>query len=483
MFCQMGERSRLCNMLNSLRMGFFEGDKQVSPNGMQVDEARFSDRAQRGEPGETIPERTLSTLRISVADMESLHVRAVGSGNPVLPEFLYQHLPADAMSLMATIPSGLFAVSIPHRFAAGIGYPIRKSPPSNGNGFTIVYSRRTNGRYEVRHVIFASQEFGIAQFHDMAFRWVEETKGRLTIAPDRFGYFVPDQKMWGVILRDSGYTAFDPSLIPLDIAQVLPERPENPMNGNLVARIPIWRGDRQPPGDMLPVFTQIELTFDSGSGPQMSWIPFVEYQRARIVRSRPPDSIIPDFFEWLKRLTSESGFECWSFRQGMFFGDPIEWWGNQNRRRTEHEGIDFVEGMPPGAEICGIPVGTPVRAITEGDAVAVLDDFMNKTVVVRHAAIKNVQGEVFYTLYSHIRPISGRLGAVVKGQVLGFVERSTAVKVPAHLHLTGAWIPHTINPDEIRLHHIDPAFAPVALSDLNDLIRGAVFSTLQRNPD
>jgi hypothetical protein len=57
-------------------------------------------------------ELPLSTLRISIADMIALRVRA---NSPEVPEFLYQALPMTAMSIMATIPRGEFAVSIPNQ--------------------------------------------------------------------------------------------------------------------------------------------------------------------------------------------------------------------------------------------------------------------------------------------------------------------------------------------------------------------------------
>jgi hypothetical protein len=413
----------------------------------------------------------LSTVRISIADMMALHVRTAGTQKAVLPEFLYQGLPTRAVALMATIPYGTFSVSIPHRDSSGIGYPIRKSPPPDADGFVISYARQPNGRYEAVRVMLQGKTFDIVEFRNVACRWVKEHEGRLGPVPGRYAYFAPDRKRWGVILRDSGYTPLDPLQIASGIDRVLQDR-EGLLSADLVARIPVWRGDKQPRGATLPVFTQVELAADPVPGPRSSWIPFVEYRNARNLQSRPPASVVPDFLEWLKLLATESGFENFVFRPGMFFGDRVEWWGNQSRRRTEHEGLDFVEGSKPGAGICAIPEGTKVRSITSGEVVAILDDFLDKTVVVRHSGITNVHGAVFYTLYSHIHPILVP-GPVAKSRILGIVGRSTGVRAPAHLHMSGAWIPPDIHPNQLRMDHIDPAFAPVVLVDFNELIQGS----------
>ncbi len=421
------------------------------------------------------PELPLSTLRISIADMMSLHVRTRGLEHPSTPEILYQGLPAIAMSLMATLPRGHFAVSIPHRGESHIGYAITKLPPSDTDGFIIRYARHPNGRYEAVDILFQDRTYTIAEFHGIACRWVETHAGHLRKIPDRFAYFVPDRKMWGVILRDSGYTALDPSKTSFDIVPVLQNSDKSSIGGELVARIPIWSGDKQLSGTTLPVFSQVDLTLDSNPGPGSSWIPFVEYQSARRLRSRLPASVIADFREWLKMLTAESGFEYWIFRPGMLFGDHIEWWGDRNRRRTEHEGLDFAEGMRPGAAICGIPEGTPVRAMADGKIVSVLDDFLYKTIVIHHPEVTNETGDVFYTFTSHIHPQSGLPGCpVVRGQLLGRVGRSKNSRTPAHLHLTGAWIPQHMPPEEIRLDYIDPAFTPVILVNLNELVHGTM---------
>ncbi len=415
-----------------------------------------------------ITESSLSTLRISIADMMNLRVRAKGLNRKALPEFLYQRLPAQDISVMSTIPCGTFAVSIPHQRIFGCGYEILQTCPP-GNGFVIVYARQPNSRYEAISVLFQGETIGIADFHQRTRQWINERQGWLKAVPGRYAYFAPTRDQWGVILRDNGYTVSDPSKLPNTITQGLRDYAKN-QNGELFARIPFYAGQNQPQGVTLPVFAQMELTLDLHPSSQSVWISFLEYKNVRALRSLPPPSFVPDFLEWLELLTAKSGFERWLFRPGMLFGDRIEWWGDRNRRRTEHEGIDFAEGVQLDSTARGIRESIPIYAITDGDVVAVLDDFLGKTVVTRHPAITQESGDVFYTFLSHIQPASEKLRRVTKGRLIGRVNKSEDTGAPAHLHLSGAWIPQAIQSGAITLDHLHPANTSVALINFNELL-------------
>ncbi len=223
---------------------------------------------------------------------------------------------------------------------------------------------------------------------------------------------------------------------------------------------------------LVPVFSQVEVMSDPDS-PGV-WIGFDEFKRERILRSRLPDTILPDFREWLGRLTEESGFDHWIFYPGMLFGDCMEWWGDGRLRRTIHEGIDFAKGFRCGKGVGAIAAEIPVHSITDGEVAAILDDFIGKSVVVRHSGITRENGDIFHTLLSHIQPEVSKLQSVAKGQVVGRVGRSTGTTAPIHLHLTGAWVPKGLAVDEVGLNLIHPAYSPVSLADFN--------SALQNNP-
>jgi hypothetical protein len=399
--------------------------------------------------------------------MMALRVRAAAPGNPP-PKFLYQQLPQDAMTLMATIPSLTAALSIPQLNGR---HPIlREIPPEPQDGIAIVYERKPNGRYEASEILHRDESFDVAPFHEIACRWVDDTMGGLAPVTGRYAYFAPTREQWGVILRDGGFTVLDPSSMLFEITpEILRVRTGSSASG-LIARVPVYSGRRSSEALPVAVFAEVELTFDPRPGPECPWIRFVEFQKIHAVRSRPPEAIVPLFRKWLEAFAAESGFKSWNFERGMFFGDHLEWWGDKNRRRTSHEGIDFVEGFARDSTVHAIREGTPARAIAAGETIAILDDFLNNTVLVRHSEVRDAEGNVFHFFYSHIHPEKNALGPVAGGQVLGRVGKSTNAGAPAHMHLTGAWIPESIPASEIALDMITAAFTPIVLVNFNSLL-------------
>ncbi len=416
------------------------------------------------------PERAtphFSIIRISIADMSTLRVRTQEGDSPS-PKFLYQLLARDAMTLFATIPSTTSAVSIPQLNGR---YPIsRECPAEPGEDFVITYERRPNGRYEAVEVLSQGAPFSVTEVREIARFWVEGKLGGLAPVPGRHAYFSPTREQWGVIQRDGGFVVLDSSaLIPEITGEITRIRAGSSTSG-LIVRIPVYASSRSPVISPLIVFAQVELTLDPQPGLACRWTSFVEFQRMCALRSRPPEPVIDLFRNWQQLLATESGFKSWSFRRGVFFGDHIEWWGDQSRRRTTHEGIDFVEGFRQDGTIETIRQGTPVRALADGIIVAVLDDFLNKTVVVCHPSIRDAEGAVCHTLYSHIHPENATPGPVVTGQILGRVEKAKNARAPAHMHFTGAWIPESIQASEITMDMISSAFAPIVLINLNALL-------------
>jgi murein DD-endopeptidase MepM/ murein hydrolase activator NlpD len=373
-------------------------------------------------------------IRVSVADMMELQVRR--SNASVQPEFLYQVMPEEAMTLFATLPRGDVHVSIPHS-----RYQIEKAFPPVVDGFILIYSLQLNRSYEATTAIFQNRDFEIGQFCGFAEQWAEDHVGKISVAPGRYIYVSPKVEQWGVILGDKGYVAADPSRLP-----------QGQLAGGVSIRIPVLVGDRQPLGPGLAAFSRVELSIN-----ESPWLSFEEYQNRRILQSQLPQIIIQDLRNWSNRLAEESGIASWNFLPGMLFADHAEWWGNYDRRRTEHEGIDFAP----------IPQGTPVRAIADGEVAAILTDFLDRTVIVRHQSIRNDSAAIFYTLYSHIQPENDLSGRISKGQILGRIGESKSTNAPIHLHLTAAWIPESIRPDELTMTHINPAFAPIVLVNLN----------------
>lgn len=397
-------------------------------------------------------------LRVSIADMIALRVRTGGRQNRELPKVLYQRLPRRALSLGATLPRDAIAVSIP----GSVG---REDREPEAGGFVIVYGRKPNGRYEADSVRFEGREFAFPAFCSVSRKWMEQTAGAANPVPGRYAYLAPSKEEWGVILRDSGFAAHDPERMPSSVTPELRLRLESRESSGLLVRLPVFAGSRSQGEDVLRVFARVEVFPCPGTGPARDWMEYDAYRKRRAVRARPPAPILPGFREWLRRLAEACGFECWNFRPGMLFGDRVEWWRDCCRRPTEHEGIDFAEGFRPGAGICPIPDGTPVPAIACGEVVAILDDFLAKSVVIRHHGMKSPYGEVFHTLLSHIRPEIGVRDAVEACRIVGSVSGTAGAGAPPHLHMTGVWIPEKFDLNCLTMDSIHPAFEPFLLSD------------------
>lgn len=415
------------------------------------------------------PVRSLCTLRISISDMVSLKVRNKELRDPAPPDLLYQVLPEKAMPLMATLPCGDFAVSIPGVSRGAYGYPILKSAPFPAKGFVIVYKRSPGGRYEADQVQHAGAMYALADFIPVAKLWVNQNCGRLKAIPGCHAYVAPSREEWGVFLRDNGYAALDPSAMPPDMNPEILAGLRTPHSSGILARVPVFTGEKILSGEPAPVFAQVEVMADPDS-PNV-WSRFDEYKKERMRRSQLPDAILPVFGEWLSQLTEESGFDYWIVRPGMLFGDCAEWWHDGCRRLTEHEGIDFAEGFRLGKGTCAIADGVPARSVAEGEIVAVFDDFIGKTVVVRHRAITRAGQEVFHTFLSHIRPEPALSQYVTKGQIVGRVGKSTNTTAPMHLHLTGVWIPGSLPQGDIGLHWIHPGCSRASLANFNPVLR------------
>lgn len=162
---------------------------------------------------------------------------------------------------------------------------------------------------------------------------------------------------------------------------------------------------------------------------------------------------------------------CFLFQPGMLFNDTLQWWGARNRRpfshhscgvRHEnnpvlrprpHEGIDICllqrRHLPPER----IRPQMLVPALLSGQLVHFHSDFLGKTLYIRHDQMRK-EGAVLHTLYGHIAAMAGanstgeQLSAgkncssfIDRGQIVGTISSPPATcSVPAHLHISCAWI-------------------------------------------
>lgn len=161
------------------------------------------------------------------------------------------------------------------------------------------------------------------------------------------------------------------------------------------------------------------------------------------MKSCPPDSGFSDGLVRCNRL-SQAGFQEWVFYSGMLFGAQKMWWGKGANRDSPHEGLDLRFYRDSGGCINVLGAGARVPVMHAGEVAAIRDDFLGRSVHVRHA-IRDSDGRCLHTIYGHTSPCDGvRVGGELEaGEVFATVADALGRKTsaPAHLHLSVAWVP------------------------------------------
>ena len=146
------------------------------------------------------------------------------------------------------------------------------------------------------------------------------------------------------------------------------------------------------------------------------------------------------------------GFGQWLFLPGMLFGAMEQWWGDQNRRKTPHEGLDLHYYRAVEGNICHLDSTIKVPVMFSGRIVTVVSDFLGESVFVLHEEYASGKSHL-YTIYGHIAPgqdlHSGKL--VREGDIVGAISsgRGNSYAAPRHLHLSLAWVPDRLPNDSL----------------------------------
>ncbi len=148
---------------------------------------------------------------------------------------------------------------------------------------------------------------------------------------------------------------------------------------------------------------------------------------------------------WITRFGPEDRM-WWGLRDGMKFGDTVNWWGPKQKRPEPlgfHTGIDFVMYQNFQKAWKTIPEGTEVQALYGGTVVSVFQDDMQSTLVVNQEITDTDGGNTLVTIYAHIEPETNvQPGVKIEaGDVLGRIRRSRNERsiVSPHLHLSIGW--------------------------------------------
>ncbi len=158
--------------------------------------------------------------------------------------------------------------------------------------------------------------------------------------------------------------------------------------------------------------------------------------------------LVPDsFFSLFVKLNKLSQISRFLFPQGMLFKDSQQWWGSQERPHP-HEGIDIYLMQRSDKTTSTILPQMQIPAMLPGYLIHFHRDFLGESLYIRHPEIRQ-KNAVLHTLYAHICPAGSTLGVqtsicpsfINKGQIVGTISPPPVTSsVPAHLHISCAWI-------------------------------------------
>jgi hypothetical protein len=151
-------------------------------------------------------------------------------------------------------------------------------------------------------------------------------------------------------------------------------------------------------------------------------------------------------------LPRMDGFKRWVFLPGMLFKAPGKWWGDQGARYTPHEGLDLYRFEDGRGLVKTVDQHTQIPAAFAGHIVKIDRDFLGRSIYMSHA-IYTCGGRQLLSVFGHTVPRESLQAgdSVPAGEIIaaisGFPGQITSL-VP-HLHLTFAWVPVPLAPDQL----------------------------------
>ena len=160
------------------------------------------------------------------------------------------------------------------------------------------------------------------------------------------------------------------------------------------------------------------------------------------------------FTEHLVRLNTLS-FSKWVFEPGMLFHSEMKWWGDKGRRRHRHNGIDLHSYAAEDGTVRILNESVKVPLRFDGTVVRSIKDFLGYTFFAAHDI--HDRGSQLFTIYGHLQPAENfREGKYLhEGDVFATIAGTEDASVPAHIHLSMAFIPKTIRTESLTWKILD----------------------------
>jgi hypothetical protein len=116
-----------------------------------------------------------------------------------------------------------------------------------------------------------------------------------------------------------------------------------------------------------------------------------------------------------------------------------------------------------------ISEGTKIPLIYEGRIVRIIKDFLGYTIFAAHEMFD--QGAQLFTIYAHVQPATDvQIDRFLsEGKVIANLAGTKNMKVPAHLHLSLAFIPKTVRVENLTWQILDE-FEDIIFLNPKDII-------------
>jgi hypothetical protein len=176
------------------------------------------------------------------------------------------------------------------------------------------------------------------------------------------------------------------------------------------------------------------------------------------------------FTEHLMRLNA-LGFNQWIFERGMLFRSETKWWGDRGDRGSLHNGLDLRLYEGDDGTIKTLGVDTKVPIIYEGKIVAVVKDFLGYSLFAAHEIYD--KDRRLFSIYGHVAQMTDiSIGTLLReGAQIATIAGESPGKVPCHLHLSLAMIPHGTPPKSLTWEVLEKDETVVLLDPMNIIER------------
>ncbi|MBU1714093.1 MAG: M23 family metallopeptidase [Proteobacteria bacterium] len=162
----------------------------------------------------------------------------------------------------------------------------------------------------------------------------------------------------------------------------------------------------------------------------------------------------------------------------MLFNSNISWWDENSRRPAPHEGIDLRAYRNISGETISLGPDTKIPVFFTGKVVKITDDFLGRTIFVKHADVYKRKDLALYTIYGHTRPLSVIEEGVslAEGEVIAHIAatRGSKQKVSPHLHVTAALMPDNIPSHSLNWSTVNHHNQTISLLDPLTLINNSL---------